>query len=67
MLKQKVISQKLGARNSRMRSENRVDTNKKSLYKLKLNNTMSNTQMNYNRIKDMEERENQLLEKLKNT
>ena len=50
-----------------MKGENRSDGMKKTLYKLKYESTRSTTNMNYEKIKEMEKHETQLLEKLKHT
>jgi len=65
MLKQKVISQKLGARNHRLKTQNRSENLKKTLYRLKYESTKSTTNMHYDRIKEMERQETELLDKLK--
>ena len=67
MLKQKVISQKLSLRNNRVMNDNNRSDYKHRLYMLKYEKSKSITNMNYGRIKEMENNENELLEKLKQT
>lgn len=50
-----------------MKGDGKADGMKKTLYRLKYESTKSSTNVNYERIRDMERQETELLEKLKQT